>query len=353
MNLLSVELSLGAQTSYAELYDMARSVTSDRFATLRGSFHRRQIKNRSYVYFNFRDADGHVRSTYVGPAGGRVKELVDEFEHAKTASRIEALAQRAQASMALGCCPLPDKHFRIIHKLANYGVFRWRGVLVGTHAFVAIGNMLGVRWKDSETTMGLEFADADGQILIALPADPEIPTHDTISSLEIGLLPVREFSGLTSAQRRNQEAPALRIEFMTPAGNGHQVIQVPELNIALQPRSFTEFLLEDTCPGVAFSKSGACAVNLPAPERLAVHRLIIHGERQVTVRTKSSKGHAQSMGLAQAAALIEWHTDRNRSAPLREAWQDALARGSNWRKSAEQGRDALLKQHPELAEVFD
>jgi len=47
------DLSIGAQTSYAELLDMARSVEQAKFSCLRGSFHRRQIKGKTYVYFNF------------------------------------------------------------------------------------------------------------------------------------------------------------------------------------------------------------------------------------------------------------------------------------------------------------
>lgn len=351
--MLSADLSLGAQTSYAELYDMTRSAESARFATLRGSFHRRQIKNKIYIYFNFRDADGHVRSAYVGPEGGRVQALIDDFEQAKTASRVEALAQRAQACIALGCSALPEKHFRIIHKLAHYGFFRWRGVLVGTHAYVAMGNTLGVRWTCNETTTGSEFAAAANRISIAMHANVEIPVHDAVSSLEMGLLPVRQFSGQTATQRRNPNEPALRIEFIAPTDDSRQVTQIHDLNITSQPRAFTDFLLEDTVPGVAFAKSGACTVNLPAPARLAIHDLIVQGEQQVTTHANSSIGQTQSSDLAQPAALIEWHIDQNRNAPFREAWRDALARGSNWRKCAEQGRDALLRQYPALAEIFD
>lgn len=350
--MLSTDLSLGAQTSYAELYDMTRSAASDRFATLRGSFHRRRIKNKIYIYFNFRDTDGHVRSTYVGPEGSRVQALIDDFEQAKIASRVEALAQRAQACMALGCSAVPEKHFKIIHKLAHYGFFRWQGVLVGTHAYVAMGNMLGVRWTWNETSTGIGFSDAASRISIAMHADVEIPVHDAISSLEMGLLPVREFSGQTATQRRNPDETALRIEFIVPTSDSRQAAQISDLNITSQPRAFTELLLEYTVSGVAFAKRGACTVNLPDPARLAIHDLIVHGERQVTNHANSSTGQAQSSDLAQPAALIEWHLDQNRNAPFREAWRDALARGPNWRECAEQGRDALLRQHPALAEIF-
>jgi len=68
----------------------------------------------------------------------------------------------------------------------------------------------------NETTTDSGFADAANRISIAIHADVEIPVHDAISSLEMGLLPVREFSGRTATQRSNPDEPALRIEFIAP-----------------------------------------------------------------------------------------------------------------------------------------
>ena len=44
---------------------------------------------------------------------------------------------------------------------------------------------------------------------------------------------------------------------------------------------------------------GAIVVNIPAPTRFAVHKLIVHGERAGSFRTKANKD------LLQAAALID------------------------------------------------
>lgn len=82
MRMFSADLSLGAQTSYAELYGMAQGLEGVKFVTLRGSLHRRQIKNKPYFYFNFRDTGGRVRSVYVGPESEGVLRLVDEYEQA-------------------------------------------------------------------------------------------------------------------------------------------------------------------------------------------------------------------------------------------------------------------------------
>jgi hypothetical protein len=54
---LSTDLSLAAQTAYSELFDAAPASDMAPFSALRGSFHKRVIKGRPYVYFGYRDID--------------------------------------------------------------------------------------------------------------------------------------------------------------------------------------------------------------------------------------------------------------------------------------------------------
>jgi hypothetical protein len=340
------ELSLAAQTAYAELYDMAQGVEMAKFSTVRGSFTRRKLRNKTYVYFNFRDTNNQPRSAYVGPESPRVEKLVEEFQSAQVARRVEALGQRAAACAALGCSTVLHKHFKIIEKLASYGFFRNGGVLIGTHAFSALGNMLGVKWTGGDRTMDVDFAHAGKNISIAMPTNLQISVHDAITSLEMGLLPIREFSGKSGAQYRNPEDPELRIDFCTPDTGTGKAVPIPGLGIALEPLKFMEFSLEDTTQGVIFSASGACVVNLPDPARFAVHKLIVYGERPVSERTKATKD------VQQAAALTQWHLDQGKAEHFQAVWQEALSRGPGWKKRAEQGRDHLLQRFPALAPAF-
>ena len=85
-----------------------------------------------------------------------------------------------------------------------------------------------------------------------------------------------------------------------------------------------EFSLEGTTQGCVFANAGACTVNLPAPERFAVHKLIVYGERPIRERTKATKD------LLQAAVLVEWCMENGRQTELGVAWQDAIGRGRGW-----------------------
>src|SRR5437868_807441 len=136
------ELPLSGQTAYAELAEQTRAFeATSALSGLSGSFQKLTRKNRDYWYFAFREGD-KVRMSYVGPDEPRVRALVNRFENTR---RDKPLAPAAQSAVALGAAPTAAKHFRIIKRLADYGFFRAGGVLVGTHAFVAYGNLLGVR----------------------------------------------------------------------------------------------------------------------------------------------------------------------------------------------------------------
>ncbi len=339
----SLGLSLGAQTSYAELLDLAGAVYGSRFATLRGSFHERQIKGRPYIYFNFRDTDGRVRSAYVGPKSDRVERLIAEFEHSRAADGAEAVVRRSLASIALGCYGIPNRHFRIIHRLLSYGIFRRQGVLIGSHAFTATGNMLGVRWASHGQP---SFNAASLGIAVAVPADFGIDADDSITSLEKGMLPLREFSGSTADQRSKNVDSGLMLKIISPGARQEKPVSIPGLVCQLQPTPFTGFILENTVQAAVLAKSGACLVNLPDPSRFAIHCLLERGSGH------PADGADPGEKLTQAAALIDWHINERRVDSLRQAWHKAVAGGPEWRHCAEAGRDALSQRSAGLAAVL-
>ncbi|MBX7116216.1 MAG: hypothetical protein K1X64_17945 [Myxococcaceae bacterium] len=94
------ELSLSAQTAYAELLEQARAQDLQSLSGLVGAFHRRTIKGHEYVYFGYRDPlNGAQPRAYVGPADARVNTLVQQFHQVKAPRR---LAPNAQAALVLG-----------------------------------------------------------------------------------------------------------------------------------------------------------------------------------------------------------------------------------------------------------
>lgn len=333
-------LSATAQTAYAQLLDAVHGAELTRsVANLRGTFASKQVRGRTYWYFQYTEVSGKVRQVYVGPENDRVQALMAAHAAGGATQALEALARSAQA---LGNTPVLARHFKVVQRLADYGFFRAGGVLIGTHAFLSFGNMLGVRWGDGQRTQDVDFAHAGKQLAIALPTNIQIDTHAAIESLQMGLLPIEHADGGTGATYLDPRDPEFQLDFLTPLHRGGgEPYRHPQLGIRLQPLKFMEYLLQDVQQAALLSASGSVLVSVPHPARYALHKLIVAGERPVSRIAKSNKD------IQQAAALLSvlresvgWQVD--------EAWNDLIARGPGWRSRVQRGRDALARLAPEL-----
>lgn len=339
------EQPVATSTAYAQLHTAALGIEFDRDVShLNGSFGTKTVKGSLQWYFSFRDIDQRVRQLYIGPDTEAVRQLVHTARTAEPRARLRALARSASV---LGCLPAQRKHLSVILRLSEYGFFRAGGVLVGTHAFLSYANQLGVRWSGAEQTTDVDFAHAGRNISIALPATLKAQPHTALTTMEEGFLPLVQYRGSAGASYRHRDEPEFQIDFLTPkTADSDDPIRIEHLDVALQPLRFMEFSLEAVEQATLFDATGrAVVVSLPAPERYAVHKLLVVGERTGAFRAKVSKD------LAQAAALIEYFRDNDPEA-LQDAWADALARGPGWKKRALEGLRALQAQDPTLSAVL-
>ena len=333
-------LSLSAQTGYAQLFDVAQNADLMRsVASLRGSFASKQVKGNKYWYFQHTDVSGRLQQIYVGPDSPRVQALIKEHGKQDAAQAIQPLVN---AAVAYGCEPVLLPHFRVIRRLSDYGFFNAGGVLIGTHAFLAYGNMLGVRWGDASRTQDVDFAHAGKQMAIALPSNLEVDAHAAIESLQLGFVPLMSIAGRAGGSYLNPRDPEFRLDFLTPLHcGGDEPYEHPQLKIMLQPLKFMEYLLEDVQQAVLFCAEGAVIANVPHPARYALHKLLVFAERSAARRPKANKD------LRQSAALISFFRASS-DWDVSEAWQDLIKRGPGWRDRAKRGRDVLAKLAPEL-----
>jgi hypothetical protein len=340
MTIFYSELSANAQTSYAQLLDTALSTEHFRsVADLPGTFSSKIVKGHKYWYFQYTEPSGKLRQVFVGPDSDAVKSLMAKKADSAISKQLQPLAASA---VALGCSDLLPKHLRVVSRLAEYGFFSAGGVLIGTHAFQAYGNMLGVQWGDASRTQDIDFAHAGKSISLALPSNIEVNTHDAIQSLEMGLLPMSGLSNKSGATYLSPKDPSFRLDFLTTLHRGFEApYQHPHLNISLQPLKFMEFSLVQIQRAVMFNREGAVVVNTPHPARYALHKLIVYGEREGAFVAKSSKD------LLQAASLLKLMKER-RPWEVEEAWSDIKGRGKGWLLRVERGLNALNRVYPEL-----
>jgi hypothetical protein len=337
---LYTELPLSAQTAYAQLLDAALGAELVRsVADLPGSFNAKAVKGRTYWYFQYTEPSGKLRQVYVGPDNEAVRRLM---ARQREPGAVQTLGPMARSALALGCTALLARHYRVIRRLADYGFFHAGGLLIGTHAFLAYGNMLGLRWGGQERTQDIDFAHAGKAVSLVLPTDVQVKTDEAIESLSMGFLPVTGLSGKTGGAYLIPREPEFRLDFLTPLHRGGDAPYVhPQLNVTLQPLPFMEYSLEKFEQAVLFCNEGSVLVNVPSPERYALHKLLVYGERAGSFRAKSRKD------LAQAACLAAWLWDHRREA-LAEALKDLLARGKGWVARYKQGAAALHTAYPQI-----
>lgn len=136
----------------------------------------------------------------------------------------------------------------------------------------------------------------------------------------------------------------VRVDFVTPnAGPDTDAPQMlPSLKTNAQPLRFLDFLIRDPAPAVVLHGSGIY-VHVPAPERYAVHKLILSLYRPAAIAKRDKD-------LLQAERLIEALAER-RPGELKDVWEEAYERGPHWRKYLLEGmrnlaahaRDLLLR----------
>ena len=136
---MAAELPLALQTTYAELVERCwMSRLADDFP-LDGSFIRRRAGAKSYWYFRHAMEAGTRREQYVGPATPALDAKVAAHQGAKADWKgCRAMVVALQRAGLGGPQPAAG---RILEELSTAGVFRLRGVLVGTVAYQNFRNV--------------------------------------------------------------------------------------------------------------------------------------------------------------------------------------------------------------------
>jgi hypothetical protein len=329
---LQTDLPLLAQTTYAELLDLSNLQAFEAAFAEEGTFSVKTVKGRRYWYFQpARSATTEQPSQrYVGP---ETEELLQRIAQHRQARR-DQRAQRAMIRTLVHTyglpAPLPAVG-HVIEGLARGGVFRLRGVLVGTVAYQAYAAMLGTRLRSAL----VQTADIDVAQFLSVSiavADSTDAMKDLLKGIDSSFRQLPSLHG--TATTRYMSSQQLRVEFLVPnqGADSDVPLHLPALQTEAEPLRFLNFLIHQPVKAVLLH-GGGVPVTVPAPERFAVHKLIV-ARRRKAQQAKSEKD------VQQAATLLEILL-RKRPEDLQLAWQEAHERGPTWRQLLRAGAAQL------------
>lgn len=251
-----------------------------------------------YWVHRYSDAAGRRQEAYLGksddPAvAARVTDLRERITAGNSAITSVRLLARA------GFVTVDRKTYATLASLHNHGLFHAGALVIGSHAYGALLNALGVRAAAYST----EDVDIARRAQLAVSGLP--PFIDMLRETGLEFFPVpalhRSAPSTSFAERGGSR---LRLDLLVPSPDEHYpIVAVPELGAHAKGLPYLAYLLGTSQEIPVLSPHGMVMVRVPAPERLAVHKLVAS-----QLRSKASVKPEKD--LRQAATLIEALADR-------------------------------------------
>lgn len=338
-------ISLAHLTMYAELCNLVGQAQFDEQFPLEGSFNKNTVKGRDYWYFMTSTKGGVPRKRmYVGPdSDPEIRKRV--AEHRREKSRAKERRDMVRSLLNGGFTGPTSKAGDVLKAMADAGFFRMRGVLIGTLAFQTYSGILGFKLPNTSVmTLDVDLAKFHS-ISAAIGVDDKMPVMlDTLRAVDETYKPIYTINSTKSTKFSN--ADHLEVEFLTPNrgsdnNQGHPS-DMPTLGGAsAEPLRYLDYLIKNPVRATVLYQAGI-EVSVPAPERFAIHKLIVSCLRRkddMTMILKSKKD------IAQSEILINGLDADGRSADIGYAWIEAWDRGKSWRSNI---KESLLRLPPDV-----
>lgn len=327
--------------AHAAWHDLLRSLQDDAVTDLRGSPTRVARNGKTYWYDSYR-VGSDVRKSYIGEDSEALRaRLVRAAELRET--REDQRRERARLIRILraeGFMGVDAATGSLLAALASAGVFRVGGTLVGTQAFRLYEGVLGVRYAFDQAAQTNDIDIASFERL-------SLAVEDTVSEPLQAVLRDFAFEPAPTLEpgrvwRWRQTRSDLLIEFLTPSFEADEGLRpLASLGVHAQALRFLNFALAEPIKAPVTYRSGVL-VQIPRPERYAVHKLIVADRRQAGPDSlKAVKDRRQAAFLVEVLAA-------DRPDDLLEAWETARAAGPRWRARL----DASLARLPETRTVL-
>lgn len=330
--------SAGLAATYADLENHA--LAQDRIlAGTPGSVTERSNAAGARFYVRqYYDFEGRKRDEYLGgqpgtPAGeALLQEWGRHIADANDAVRSARLLSRE------GYATVTPKQFAALRPLGP--VFRAGALLVGTHAFGAIVNRLGVR----TTPFATEDIDIGRGSKLSLQPLPQGGFLALLreSGIDFDTVPPLD-PRHPSTKFKERGRSRFIIDLLVPtSGDEVESVEVPELGAHATGLPYFRYLVSQSQDGIVMSSHGAMAVKLPLPERFALHKMIV-------AQLRKGRPEKSLKDLRQAAVLIAALGEMHAGAITEAFASTPVSTRRHVRRSLDRIRDDL-GAHPQALE---
>jgi len=279
--------------------------------------------------------------------GEESTELLDTIEDEKAlweSSEDDRSVRARLVAMLLagGATGIPTNEGKVLALLERSGVFLAGGVVVGTLAFRAYANMLGIGWHSELQTRDIDLA-SDHRFPIVIPKKRKpIQLVEILLKSGMGFMEVPALNRKSPSTKFKIRGEELSVELLTPMRGRETArpIEITWLGAFAEPIRFIDYLLDDIQPAVLLYKHGIL-MNVPAPARFAFHKLV------VSQRRRSSDNEKIKRDLTQAEQLFSVLVD-GRPGDLILAYEAAGKMGEKFQVQLNSGLKLI---DPEISEL--
>ncbi|MBC8738566.1 hypothetical protein F6X40_17550 [Paraburkholderia sp. UCT31] len=313
---------LAMQTLFAEAVDEANTQEVIPLDSP-GSPHRKTIKGLEYLYWRYYRAGKRFEES-LGRAD--TPEAEEKLERKRELQRERmSLAKKAQLLRAAHYAAADNDAAVTIASIFNAGIFRNGGVLVGSHAFGALLNSLGLRPARNYQTTDIDIGTSPR---IALGIDERRSLLEVLRESGLRFLEVPELDHRKQSTSFKVAGQPLKVDLLVPGTMSYESRPVPGLQAHATALPFFGYLMDEAIAGAVIGKDHIIPVRIPRPARFALHKLIVSTLRVETSAQKADKDCHQAVTLLEALLDRAPNDIEEARAALDEAARHRVANGA-------------------------
>lgn len=327
---------------HAAYHDLLSSLRDEAIAEIRGAPGRVERNGRAYWYDTYR-VGADVKKAYIGEDSEDLRHRLQRIEALREDRDIRRRNRSRMIRLlrAEGFLGVDAGTGSLLNAFASAGVFRLGGTVVGTQAFRFYEGELGVRFalEQAAQTLDIDIASFE-RLSIALGDTVSEPLQKVLKDFTFEAAPSLDD---TKTWRWRQTRSETFVEFLTPSfSEAEDLRPLTALGVHAQSLHYLNYLLAEPIFAAATYRDGVL-VQIPRPERFAIHKLIVADRRREGPDSlKAVKDRLQAEFLIGVLA-------EDRPDDLRDALEDALSRGKHWRERIAKSASRIPSIQPVIA----